>query len=61
MTNSTAVPNPTGGADGRRCAMQPALHDNRALPPDSPAPVRDRHAAFRMRAVAYQGCGLAAP
>ena len=28
MTNSTAVPNPTGGADGRRCAMQPALHDN---------------------------------
>lgn len=28
MTNSTAVPNPTGGAEGRRCATQPALHDN---------------------------------
>jgi RNA-directed DNA polymerase len=28
VTNSTAVPNPTGGADSRRCATQPALHDN---------------------------------
>jgi hypothetical protein len=28
VNNSTAVPNPTGGADGRRCVTQPALHDN---------------------------------
>ncbi len=28
MTDSTATKNPTGGAADRRCATQPALHDN---------------------------------
>jgi len=28
VTNSNSVPNSSGGADVRRCAMQPALHDN---------------------------------